>query len=297
MSEQLGGCLCGAVRYRVDRAVDAGFCHCSRCRRHSGAPVTAWALVEPHAFHVEVGEPREYEGRAFCTGCGSSLFHRLGGEVAVALGSLDDPGAIRPSVHRWTASQVNWLKLADLLPFSAGAEPPRPAARKPARKPVDPAIGRDAEVSLRPVTAGNLRDLLLADVTGPQRRFVATNAVSLAQAYLAGDTWHRAICAGDTVVGFTMAAVFRDDELGCRWIGDANLWRFMIDEGYQRLGFGGRALRLIVDELGSWPGVTAIWLGCVRGPGSPYELYRRFGFEDTGVDDEGERIMRLPVGS
>ena len=38
-----GGCLCGAIRYRITGApVEALYCHCRMCRRAHGAPVVAW---------------------------------------------------------------------------------------------------------------------------------------------------------------------------------------------------------------------------------------------------------------
>ena len=41
--EHGGGCLCGAVRYRIDGPVrDVIVCHCSICRRYHGGPA-------PHA--------------------------------------------------------------------------------------------------------------------------------------------------------------------------------------------------------------------------------------------------------
>ena len=46
-----GGCLCGALRYRLDAApLDIGYCHCSMCRRSTGAPVLAWACIPAAAF-------------------------------------------------------------------------------------------------------------------------------------------------------------------------------------------------------------------------------------------------------
>ena len=49
-----GGCLCGAVRYELaaEGAFDAGYCHCSMCRRSTGAPVLAWALVRRSHFRL-----------------------------------------------------------------------------------------------------------------------------------------------------------------------------------------------------------------------------------------------------
>lgn len=295
MTSHLGGCLCGAVRYRLQSYTDAGYCHCARCRKHTGAPVAAWALAPAAELVVETGAPATYESRRFCAACGSSLYREAGDVVAVNLGTLDDPGAIEPAIHQHIEGQVAWLRLHDLLPFVEGHALPPAAERSYIRGPADPSVTRDSEVSLRAITTDNLMDVVFSEVAGNQRRFVAPNGVSLAQAYLAGDAWHRAICAGDTVVGFVMAAVMKEDELGLPLAGDPDLWRFMIDSRYQGLGFGARALRLILDELRTWDGARNIWLSCVPGHGSPYELYRKFGFVDTGVMAESEIVMRLPL--
>ena len=39
-----GGCLCGAIRYKVTGpALDAGSCHCRSCRKASSAPELPYA--------------------------------------------------------------------------------------------------------------------------------------------------------------------------------------------------------------------------------------------------------------
>src|SRR5215475_10587575 len=96
-----GSCLCGGVRFEVElpftRAV---YCHCSRCRKHSGTFGSIVGHVPRSQVHVLEGEEliRVYEppgGRvkAFCSVCGSSLFggEWPGGEMAaIRLGALDD---------------------------------------------------------------------------------------------------------------------------------------------------------------------------------------------------------------
>ena len=120
-----GGCLCGAVRYRIDAApVDAGYCHCRMCQRASGAPVVAWLIVPRAGFAWVDGEPGLYRSsagaeRLFCRTCGSQLASRSIGqsdELEVTLASLDKPAEIRPTHHIWTASRIAWFDVADDLP-------------------------------------------------------------------------------------------------------------------------------------------------------------------------------------
>ena len=90
-----------------------------------------------------------------------------------------------------------------------------------------------ARVSLREVTKENLREILLLRVAPEQERFVASNAVSIAQAHFHPDVaWFRAIFADETPVGFLML----HDEPGTATY---FLWRFMIDERHQVFGYPG----------------------------------------------------------
>ena len=120
-----GGCLCGAVRYRIGAAPDhAGYCHCRMCQRASGAPVVPWLTIASEAFVWTKGEPAAYRSsakaeRLFCGACGTQLvFREFGqsGELDVTLASLDNPAAVRPTHHIWTSSRIAWFDTADDLP-------------------------------------------------------------------------------------------------------------------------------------------------------------------------------------
>jgi len=120
-----GGCLCGAVRYRVDQApIDAGYCHCRQCQRSSGAPVLAWLTVAAPHFAYTHGAPTVYRSpehgqREFCPVCGTQLvFRRLVDPVAadVTLASLDDPLRVMPQYHIWLQSNIGWFAIGDALP-------------------------------------------------------------------------------------------------------------------------------------------------------------------------------------
>lgn len=55
-----GGCYCGRVRYEADSVFDAVYCHCSICRRISGAPVYAGIVIPKSEFRVVSGEPTSF---------------------------------------------------------------------------------------------------------------------------------------------------------------------------------------------------------------------------------------------
>ena len=55
--EATGGCLCGAVRYRVTGSPQStSLCHCFSCRRSTGAPSQAWAIFPEDAIQIVSGE-------------------------------------------------------------------------------------------------------------------------------------------------------------------------------------------------------------------------------------------------
>ena len=75
-----GGCLCGAVRVTAQGApLRVGLCHCLDCRKFHGALFHASAIFPAAAVEI-TGETGQYQGRAFCPRCGSSVFSQSGDE-------------------------------------------------------------------------------------------------------------------------------------------------------------------------------------------------------------------------
>ncbi|OZA00216.1 MAG: hypothetical protein B7X99_05040, partial [Rhizobiales bacterium 17-65-6] len=78
-----GGCLCGAVRYEIiAEPVVSCHCHCSLCRRASGAPFATWTTVPLDGFRWTRGTPARFRSsekaaRDFCSACGTQLTFRL----------------------------------------------------------------------------------------------------------------------------------------------------------------------------------------------------------------------------
>jgi diamine N-acetyltransferase len=152
----------------------------------------------------------------------------------------------------------------------------------------NPIITRNSYVSLREVTADTVRDICRLEVSEEQKHFVAPNAVSIAQAYFEPKAWFRAIYADETPVGFLM--LYDDTEKPFYF-----LWRYMIDARYQKLGFGKRAMDLLVKYVRGQPGGHELTLSCHPGEDGPEPFYRRYGFTLTGrmLDDEAE--MRIDL--
>lgn len=127
-----GGCFCGAVRYRAEGAVThETLCHCTLCRRTSGAPCVAWFTVPAAGLRFTAGEPARFASsdhgtRGFCRECGTSLSFassRSPDEIDLTTASLDDPERLPPADHTFARSKLSWLVLGDGLPAYPAARP------------------------------------------------------------------------------------------------------------------------------------------------------------------------------
>lgn len=104
-----GGCICGAVRIRVDAPpLRVGICHCLDCRKRQGAVFHTFAVFDSAAVTV-TGDTREYKTRSFCPTCGSSLFDRWAEEFELHAGCLDEPNLLRPTYESWVIRRETWL--------------------------------------------------------------------------------------------------------------------------------------------------------------------------------------------
>jgi hypothetical protein len=133
MLEAEGGCLCGAVRYRVTgHPYNLTHCHCTLCRRAAGAPFVTWFSVANNGFRLVRGEPVRYRSsakavRGFCGHCGTQLTFQhddTPGEVDITMCTLDDPNVLTPEDHIFTRSRLRWVVLGDGLPEHAAARAP-----------------------------------------------------------------------------------------------------------------------------------------------------------------------------
>lgn len=126
-----GGCLCGAVRYRIEgEPAMQVVCHCSHCQKQAGSAFSTIVGVPENAVTLTMGAPKSYidhgeSGKAverqFCGTCGSPLFSKV--EVAPGLtfvksGTLDDTAFFKPSAHIWTKSKQCWVDTGAVPAFA-----------------------------------------------------------------------------------------------------------------------------------------------------------------------------------
>jgi hypothetical protein len=125
-----GGCACGRVRYRLhSRPYDAGYCHCSICRRCSGAPAVVYATVPLEHFELLRGRTRRYRStdfgeRGFCGDCGAAIWMRVAHApetLDITVATLDAPEAVPPGFHIWTESRIPWFDTRDESSRFAGS--------------------------------------------------------------------------------------------------------------------------------------------------------------------------------
>ena len=135
-----GGCLCGAVRFKVSGApIRMAQCHCSDCQKASGTGHMSNAIF--NASDVEInGTTSSYASladsgntltRHFCPTCGGRVFlysQARPGMIVMAAGAFDDMSWFRPEMVLFTKRRPAWdMTTADVPNFDAG--PPRPAPK------------------------------------------------------------------------------------------------------------------------------------------------------------------------
>lgn len=121
-----GRCLCGAIRFGLkEKLAPVGFCHCSLCRRTSGAGSNAVLNVRRGRFEWLAGEDniQTYANETgwkslFCRTCGSPAPHVLsdGERVLVPAGLLDGDPDLPRSGHIFVGSKARWEVIADDAP-------------------------------------------------------------------------------------------------------------------------------------------------------------------------------------
>jgi len=123
-----GSCLCGSVRYEISgEPVWAHACHCSRCRKSSGAAFAPNLFFRREAFRFVAGEDlvRSYQvpeaerfTHRFCETCGSTLpFDNSAADLTgVPMGTLDDDPQFALRAHIFTDSKAPWHSIEDDLP-------------------------------------------------------------------------------------------------------------------------------------------------------------------------------------
>ena len=123
-----GSCLCGKVRFEITTPLVAfRYCHCTRCRKATGAAHAANIVVPQSQLKWTGGEDRvkrfDLPGArrfavSFCTECGTRMPHRIATteNYLVPAGTLDSGTAARPDQVIFWGSRADWFIETPALP-------------------------------------------------------------------------------------------------------------------------------------------------------------------------------------
>jgi hypothetical protein len=136
MTTYMGGCVCGAVRYRIEAEPVRSFqCQCRDCQRDTGSG-HASVMVFPRAAMQVTGETVEHlrsadsgaaKRKGFCGQCGSPLYNKpqnVPDMIGVYVGTLDDPSAFRPQIVMFASRGHDWDQLDPAVPKLPLMRPP-----------------------------------------------------------------------------------------------------------------------------------------------------------------------------
>jgi diamine N-acetyltransferase len=150
-------------------------------------------------------------------------------------------------------------------------------------------------VELREITEENGLVIEGLRVSVSQEQFVASVAESLEEAESSSEAhpWYRAIYVDDVPVGFVMISEGAEGDDRYPW--RLFLWRLLIDERFQRQGYGTETLNAVVKELRTRSSADALFTSAVPGDGSPVSFYEHYGFVRTGQIFDDEIVLRLDL--
>lgn len=154
-------------------------------------------------------------------------------------------------------------------------------------------VGRDnAMIHFEKITEDNFDEIV--QMRRPEKeRFVASNAYSLAQAWLyreAGDVYPFAVYVEEKPVGFMML----DEDLEERCL---VIWRIMISEEHRLKGYGTRAVERIIRLAEDSGKYDFLILNCHPENVVAMHVYEKVGFRPTGEVERDEIVMRLELSS
>lgn len=139
-------------------------------------------------------------------------------------------------------------------------------------------------INLRKITEDNFVEAFNLKLANGQEEYVSHPVRSLAQAYVYREQCQPfGIYNDDTMVGYVMVIYDYD-------IPEYDIWHMMIDEAYQKQGFGRAALDRVLDYIKTKPFGTSdrVTLTCNKDNARALKLYKSKGFEETGAEDDDE---------
>ena len=129
MTDYVGSCLCGAVKFEVHGDFDSFYLyHCRYCQKDTGSAHAANLFSQSARLVWLSGEeavasftlPGTRHQKCFCRTCGSAVPNtHIPGLLVVPAGCLDSELSRVPTAHLFTSSRAAWDRaLGDVPEFS-----------------------------------------------------------------------------------------------------------------------------------------------------------------------------------
>lgn len=164
-------------------------------------------------------------------------------------------------------------------------------------------------IHLEKITPANVWDILDLKVAKTQKNFVASNEISIVQAYATIGTectaFPFAICnekrpVGFLMIGYNEAAMYDfDDDCKSPEVlrNNYSIWRLMVDKKYQHRGYGREAIKLALEFIRTWPCGKAEYCELSYEPENEVaaKLYHSLGFVENGEMDGDEIVAVLKL--
>lgn len=123
-----GGCQCGAVRFRIEGAVNGtSVCHCRMCQKAFGAYYAPLVDVKPELVEWTRGEPTLFRSssvgeRGFCRECGTPLCYKAADGIALAAGAFDEPMSLAPTIAWGAEGKLPFVDEIPALPLKGSGD-------------------------------------------------------------------------------------------------------------------------------------------------------------------------------
>ncbi len=140
-------------------------------------------------------------------------------------------------------------------------------------------------ITLKKITMDNFHDVLNIQLSDEDRKMVASNMYSMAEAYADQVSVARAIYDDQQLVGFIMYDYNQGDQTGY-------VSRLMIATSHQGKGIGTKALNQVIETLKSMPDIKKIQISYHPDNVKAKRSYAKLGFIENGAFD-GDEVVAI----
>lgn len=157
-------------------------------------------------------------------------------------------------------------------------------------------ISEEDMITLNEVNENNLDGLISMweELDDDQKRAVAPNVVSLAEAYISeGLAWPRVVYLNDTPIGFVMLRLklsdIKNEDQPAYY-----LWRMMISKAHQHQGYGKQVIDKIIKKCQE-DHQKYLYVSTTTHAPMPLTFYLSCGFENTNEILDDELILKMKI--